>query len=116
MAKSKSERKKTFYIFLGITTIAFATLTVLAKLYPYLSVDLKITMALQSIHNSFFAQSMWFLTQLGNYPEALILPIAFSLIFFWKKQKKEGILLILSSYSAVWVSELLKRIVARPRP
>ena len=107
---------RSFRALLLVLIIVFAVLTYLAKLNPYFPFDLVITRSIQSINLAGFDLLMRFLTTLGNHPYWEILVFGSSIIFWLVKLKKEAIITLVSSIGVLTLSELIKRIVARPRP
>ncbi len=116
-------QKRTFrqreIIFGLVSMIVFASLvilTILVKLQPYYSVDLKVTLFLQQFRNTYFHELMFIVSVVGNglAKYAVILIVAYFL--YIRKKVKEAYMLLFSALGAELVSITLKTIVSRNRP
>src|SRR5260221_7332784 len=105
-----------FRALLLVLIIVFAVLTYLAKINPYFPFDLVITRSIQSINLAGFDFLMRFLTTIGYHPYWEILVFGGSAVFWLLKLRKEAIITLISSIGVLTLSELIKRVVARPRP
>ncbi len=99
-----------------LVTVVLLILTVLAKLSPYFSFDLIITQAVQKFNPAWFVLLMEFLTFLGNPLSEIVLTLALAIFFYMKDLKKDAFLILLSVFGIGLLGEIIKVLIARPRP
>lgn len=102
--------------FLLVINFAFIALALLARNYPYFSFDLTITRFIQSITIPGFKSLMLLLSKLGDMPIAAISVLVFALVLMLVRKQIAGGFVLLSSFGVSSLAELLKYLVARPRP
>ncbi|KKU71305.1 MAG: Phosphoesterase PA-phosphatase related protein [Candidatus Beckwithbacteria bacterium GW2011_GWA2_47_25] len=96
--------------------ISFLILAVFAKQYSYFSVDLQVSQALQTIHNSLFSDTMNLVSEIGDdYHLVIIIGLVVALLFF-VGLKLEALKIALFSLTGALVGTFVKKIVSRPRP
>ena len=96
--------------------ISFLILAVFAKQYSYFSVDLQLSQALQTIHNSLFSDTMNLVSELGDdFNLVIIIGLAVTLLYF-AGLKLEALKIALFSLTGALIGTLTKWIVSRPRP
>lgn len=99
-----------------IVTAVLLVLTILAKFTPYFSFDLAITEALQKFNPPWFDFLMNVLTFLGNLSSEIVLTVGMAGYFYFRNLKKDSFLLLLSVFGIWVVGEVVKVLIARPRP
>lgn len=109
-------RELFFLLLLAMTVVLSGILTLLAKQNPYFSVDLALTRAIQQFGPLWFEILMYWITVLGNALPGIFLVIVTGLIFLYKKRGRDAFFLISSALGAVLISDIVKLLVARPRP
>lgn len=105
-----------FQGYLLAAVVGFAILFALAGGYPYLPIDLTITLALQRIQIPWFGQLMWMVSYLGYPPQALwvaVVPIVLIFVFGFRW---EAVMAAFAGAGAQLVVAIVKFIVHRPRP
>lgn len=110
---------KRFFIFkflLGLIIFGILVLTFFAKHYAFFPFDLYITTQIQKVDIGWFNSLMIGLSWLGNQTQAIISLVIGCLLFWVYKKKEFAVGLFVSTTGAVLVSEIIKLIVARPRP
>lgn len=105
-----------FRNFLILVILGFAVLTLFAKQYPYFSFDLKLTLFIQKFNPIWFFWLMMFVTFLGNEATVLVLVILMAIYGYFIGKKKAVIMLIFSLLGGLILSQIIKVIIARPRP
>lgn len=105
-----------FQAYLVFSVIAFSILMVLANMFNYFPIDLRITRAVQTIHSPLFATFMEWISVIGYVPEMpIIIAICFILIFAiglrW-----EAIVTLIAAAGSASLAGLIKVVVHRPRP
>jgi membrane-associated phospholipid phosphatase len=115
-AATTRRRQSYFRWFLAALLIAFLILTTLAKTIPYFSFDLVITRTIQSFRPVWFELFMKAVSSMGEVGPQLAIPFLTALAMWFFKLKKEALVLTMSTYGAIAISETVKIIVARPRP
>jgi undecaprenyl-diphosphatase len=96
--------------------LPFLFLAVLAHSIPYFPFDIVTTRIIQNIHLSVFDLLMKAVSSVGNgraMPFASVAIVSLLVVF---RLKLEAVYLLLSSLSAFLVGDLVKILVARPRP
>lgn len=115
-----SRRRQVFKLTLQIIAcgliIGFVILATLAKTHPYFVFDVVITHAIQSIKLAGFDNLMVLISQLGNPIPGTLTIIIFALLLFLAKQKKDAILLLVSTLGLTGIGLFFKTFIARPRP
>lgn len=111
-----SKRKVFFQFILVLSIIGAAVFTVIAYKYDYLNLDLTVTKYLQDIHIPVLDHYFSFVTYLGNNPQELFLIIFAMIPLLILKRNKDAIFLATSSVGIILLSEILKDLIARPRP
>lgn len=116
---SKQKFLHRFPIFQAVSLIAFFSfglLTFWVKINPFWTIDLTITKIIQSINFPGFPELMRLVTRLADVTEGTISIFLVTLIALLLKEKKEAIMIAVSTVGAVYLSVLLKAFVSRPRP
>lgn len=108
--------KNRSHIILIILTLLFTGLAFLAKHYPYFPIDLVITRPIQKIQFPFFAESMSFVTQMGNVTGGVLSVGIFILLSLVFHKKKVAFFILISVLGATLIGLLAKLLVGRPRP
>ncbi|HSV94881.1 MAG TPA: phosphatase PAP2 family protein [Spirochaetia bacterium] len=90
--------------------------SLLSTFIPYFKIDLLITKAIQDVPSHFFSKTMWFVSTIGNIPYIIIIVAATCLLFYIFNQKKEAVLLSLTTVGSALSGSLIKTLVNRPRP
>lgn len=110
------QRYQIFKQAIFLSFLFFLILSFFAKLNPYFPFDLTITRFIQSINLPLFDKVMAFLTIMGNTPFWFIEILTVSVFGLALKEIKEGVLIAVSGFGAVWLSVVIKEIIGRPRP
>lgn len=105
-----------FRNFLIIITLGFTILTFLAKQHDYFRTDLYFTLFIQSFNPFWFDALMRFVTILGNVSTVMILVALLALYGYMIGKRHAPVVLIISTVGGLFLSQILKTIVARPRP
>lgn len=106
----------TFRNILIIVSIAFLLLTLLVKQYEYFKIDIYVTKNIQIIDQGWFNFLMVWISTVGNIFFGSIILSIFWLYFILVKRFRESLMLLVSSFGALFLSEILKTLVNRPRP
>ncbi len=114
--KTFNRRTHLFYVFLSILILVSVILTTLAKQYPYFDMDLKITLAVQSIEDQWFLILMKSISELGDNYMAGILMFLIPILFFIKNKRLEAYFLFISTFGAQTISTIMKALTSRQRP
>lgn len=105
-----------FYSVLIFIITCISVLIYFVRLNPYFAFDLEATRAIQKFNPQWFDFLMSAITKIGN-PEVGILLVAVVTGFlFWKKRKKEAIMLLISTIGTTVIASTLKQLIQRPRP
>ncbi len=110
------KRTALFYFCLGIVTLSFGILTYYASKDPYFPFDLKVTLALQSLHLIGFDGLMRFISLLGEALPGTLLLLFIGAAFFVKGHHLEAVMILISTFGAEVVSVIFKQLVHRVRP
>src|SRR3989344_7649378 len=102
--------------FLIATILGFAVLTFFVRQYDYFNFDLTITIFIQKYSQNWFDLLMRLITLMGNGPAVGIIVIALSLYGYLIGKRHSPLLLVISTFGGIIISQLLKILVARPRP
>lgn len=102
--------------FILLLIIAFALLTALVKIYPYLEFDLAVTLAIQQIDLPFLSILMRFISELGNTFIEIISILTATLVALILRNYRTSLIIAISSVGAIVLSIFLKALVERPRP
>jgi undecaprenyl-diphosphatase len=116
---SKTVQKKrsfTFEITLLFITIGFIVLAFLAHIFPYFSFDLFITKKIQTFNPVWMNGLMQSISWIGYLPQSAVIILLIVGIMYFLKLKIESIMLLLLSFSAILWTDVVKIIIARPRP
>ena len=105
-----------FQISIGILILAFTVLTALVVAFPSFAVDLKITIALQSIHSSVFAWLMTVISWAGFWPQSLIITIVLIGAVLLLGHRWESVVLVMTAATEELFNILIKLFIQRPRP
>jgi len=116
---SKEHSKKKVFSFkgtLGILIAAFSVLAILAKQNPYFGFDLNTTLFIQSFQNPLLDYYLRAISIMGNPDGSLIVIIILTTILIGLGKRLYAIYFLLTVFSMVLITLILKMIVARPRP
>src|SRR4051812_5598506 len=105
-----------FQNLLILIILSFAVLTFLAKQYHYFRFDLYLTLLIQTINLPLFASLMGFITTLGGTKSVLAIVFLLAAYGYFIGKRHAPWVLILSTGGAFILSEVVKIIIARPRP
>ncbi len=111
-----SKRQLFFRSCLNISIIGVAIFTMIALVYDYLPMDIAITRYLQDLQIGWLDMWFEFVTQLGNYPTVVVVFLLPILFLLFLKRSKDALFITVSTLGIGLVSEILKALVARPRP
>lgn len=114
--KTATHRRNDFRLILFSLIGLFLILSLVVKIQPNLTIDLIVTRFIQQINFAGFDLLMKAVTFLGNPNSAIITIVLFFGLYFLLKQYKISFLFLISSIGAVTISEIVKVIIARPRP
>src|SRR3989344_4276491 len=99
-----------------ILIISFTVLTSFAKAYPYFGFDLAVTKIIQQYKAVWFDQLMIITSILGNPQWAIASTLLISVAVYLFGKKKESLMIFISSFGSIIISQFFKYVVARPRP
>ena len=108
-------RQRIMLYVLTIIALGFLTLTVLVSLFPDSNIDMYFSREIQEHQHPALDHLMYWISCPGYMPQAPIMVVSTSIIFFLFKYKKAA-LYILFTMLAGLVSTLVKVAVNRPRP
>lgn len=108
---------KTLQNIFFIVLLAFAIiLTFYSKNNHYFTFDIEISKAIQGIKFPLFDLYMRIITFMGNPIPGFLMTLIITFILFYKKYKVESLYLFTSVATSVSIANILKYVVARPRP
>lgn len=110
------KRTFSFRNFLIIITLGFAILTLLAKQYDYFRFDLNFTLFIQRYNPLWFDLLMKLVSFIGNVSTVIILVLLLVLLGFLIGKRHAPLILVFSITGGLIISQILKVLVARPRP
>jgi len=105
-----------FQTYLVVALAGFTILFVLASMFNYLPADLRIERAVQTIHVTWFASLMWWISYIGYGPQIVILAAAVFVILFLIGLRWEAVTTLVALAGSSGLAQLIKIIVHRPRP
>lgn len=108
-------RQRILSFVLILIIVGFVGLSVLVRIYPELSIDLRFSHEIQGHQNPFVDKLMYLISTPGYMPESVIFVLTAALIFFLFKYKKAAGFVLLTGVSGL-VSTIVKALVNRPRP
>lgn len=114
--QKEQTRRVYFLILLIILSVSFLSLAIFVKLNPIITYDLTVTLAIQTFNIPIWDYFMKFLTWIGNGWQEIIIPLSITFAIWIFRQKTEALFLLISTIGVVFISELFKFIIARPRP
>lgn len=100
----------------GILAAGFSVLAFYASRNPYFPIDLATTRVIQGLRIGWFDILMRFLTLIGSGLFQVLLPLLAAGLLLYLKRRLDSYLLMISTVGTVAVSEVFKKLVARPRP
>ena len=112
----RRRKARLFQLSVGILLAAFAVLTFLVTTVPSFSIDLRITVALQSITNPVFSWLMTFISWVGFSPQSYITSAVIIVIFFVLGYRWESAAALIISVVVPLLNLLIKTLVHRTRP
>lgn len=112
---ARRARAAAFQAYVLGASVAFIALAVAAHYIPYFALDLRITQAVQSLHNDAFDGLMRGLTWMGFRPQVVVIGAMVCLSLFVSGLRWESVG-ALFAYGSTLVGTLVKLIVLRPRP
>jgi len=117
-SSSVVRRRKTrlFQLSVGIMLTAFAILTFFVITVPSFTIDLKITLGLQSINNLIFSGLMTFISWVGFPPQSYIAPAVIIVTLFVLGYRWESAASLVISVIVPLLNLLIKTLVHRTRP
>ncbi len=117
-ASAPTRRYRSVFFQFGLiaVTVAFAALTLLARMVPFFPIDLQITRMVQLIANPLFAQLMALISWPGFSPQSYILAVLMALLIWAIGLHWEAVAALLGAMTASGIDELLKVLIQRPRP
>jgi undecaprenyl-diphosphatase len=95
---------------------AFVVLTFMAKSTPFFPVDLRITMALQSIDAPLFASAMNLISWPGFLPQSAIIPAFVAVLLYRFGLRWEAISALVAAFLPAIINVVVKEWIRRPRP
>lgn len=106
-----------FQVYLATASVSFLVLVVLASMFNYFPVDLKVTHAIQLISSSqsMFA-IMWAVSVVGFAPQTFVITGVIIVLLYLYGLRWEAIVAFIASVGSTSVGTLVKFIVHRPRP
>ena len=99
-----------------VVICTFAALTLLASTTAYFPIDLKLTLALQSINFPFFAGLMSLISWAGFSPQSLIVSALFVVMLYGFGYHWESVMAALGVGFVQGLNTLVKIVIHRPRP
>ena len=99
-----------------IMIAAFAVLTFLVITIPTFTIDLKVSLALQSITNPVFSWFMNAVSWVGFGPQSFITALIIVVIIYKLKYRWESVLAVITASTAALLNQLFKIVVHRVRP
>lgn len=94
----------------------FAILTFLVVTVPAFPIDLKVTLALQSINLPFFSQLMTFISWVGFTPQSILSPLIIIVFVYLLGYRWEAAASLISAVTIEVLNLLVKLLVHRARP
>jgi membrane-associated phospholipid phosphatase len=109
-------RARVFHVYLIAAAAAFGTLLVLANLFSYFPIDLRITRGVQAINSAWFYGLMWAVSFPGYAPQAWLMVGAIIVALFLIGLRWEAIAAPVTASGALGLASAIKLWVHRPRP
>jgi membrane-associated phospholipid phosphatase len=109
-------RALVFQLSVWIMIGAFAILTFLVVTIPTFSIDLNISHALQSIHNSFFSGLMIYISWVGFSIQSFIVPLIIIVVIYVIGYHWEAMASLITAVTVELLNLLAKTLVHRARP
>lgn len=109
-------RARAFLIFMIIAAVGFGALLVTASIFDYLPIDLRVTRAIQTVTEAWFAQLMWLVSSPGYSPYIYFVVLSIVAVLYFLGLRWEAVTALAAEISAGLVGEGIKRLVQRPRP
>lgn len=109
-------RAAMFEAYLICAMVVFVILAVIAKTAAYSAFDVKITLAVQTFHASWFDALMRAVTWIGFLPQALLIAAGILLLLYARGLKWETVMTGASVLGGFVLGLVLKVLIARPRP
>lgn len=109
-------RSLIFQMLLFSAIIAFFFLTFLVKTTPSFLIDLRITLAIQSINSPIFAGFMWLISWPGFLPQSAIITLLVAFVLYAYGLRWESVTSLLASLLSGVTNQLVKDFIRRPRP
>lgn len=110
------KRTSTYSMSLIVTILSFIVLAIFAKQYNYFSFDLTITLFIQTYHQFWFDLLMKFVSSIGDGPAVAVLIFLLSVYGYVIGKRDFSLLLIISTVGGASLAQVLKVLIARPRP
>lgn len=105
-----------FQAYLFFATISFSILVVLANMFNYFPIDLRVTRAVQSIHLAWFTILMEWISDIGYVPQMPILITICVILIFAIGLRWEAVMTIAAALGSASLAGIIKVAVHRPRP
>jgi membrane-associated phospholipid phosphatase len=96
--------------------VVFSLLSFLVETRPSFPIDLRITLAIQSIHSPFFEGLMRVISWPGFSPQSILITLLVAFTFYIYRLRWESVTAILGAFLSGVINELVKGLIARPRP
>lgn len=104
-----------FQLYVLFSAAGFVALAVAARFVPYFPIDVTITRAVQSVHNTVFDHVMFGISWIGFWPQSLVTGLTLCAVLFALGLRWESVMMLFAEWASL-VSSLIKLVVSRPRP
>jgi membrane-associated phospholipid phosphatase len=105
-----------FWVMAASALVAFSLLSFLVETIPSFPIDLRITLAIQSIDSPFFEGLMRVISWPGFSPQSILITLLVALTFYINGLRWESVTALLGALLSGVSNELVKGLIARPRP
>lgn len=110
----KNHKRQAIYFLLGIAAL-FLLLTLYVSLLPTSFIDIEFSEEIQEHNNPFLDTMMKAVSWFGNSPQAILFPLAVSLLFLVFRYRRESVFVLIALVASV-INYGIKIAVNRPRP
>lgn len=113
---SRRYRSAIFQAALFLAIALFVLLVFLVETTPSFSIDLQITLAIQSIDSPLFAGLMRWVSWPGFLPQSILITLSIALVFYVHRLTWESVTSLLAALVSGVTNEWIKGAIRRPRP
>jgi undecaprenyl-diphosphatase len=115
-ARIRRQRTLLFEVALLAGIIAFGMLTFMVQSAPFLPMDVRVTLGLQSITSPVFDAAMRVVSWAGFPPQSMLFTVLICLLIYSFGLKWEGMATLLGALFSALANNIVKAVVHRPRP